>query len=772
MRALALNSVVWSALARGVCAWLALCAAAPLSAHAQILIDGRIDEDAWRDAQRCPGWLRTEPFARDEPRYKNEVALLATADGLAAAFIIEQPPAERRVKPRAPRDAPRIAGDFVSLMIDFDATGQVGYEFTVSLAGGVRDGLITNQNEFDRDWDGQWRHAIRETDDQWTVELFIPWSSVSMRGARASTRTVGVYAARYLFERDERYACPGITSEASAFLADFARITIPQFEAAGAFELTPYATAMRNLIVDESRFKAGVDLTWKTSRGFWLAAALNPDFGQVESDELVVDFSAVETVFTDKRPFFTENQGVFDLRTPANGQLIYTRRIGAAPDDLRAGSSDIDAAVKLTGDFGALDYGAFVAQEDDYAQDVGRRFAAARIALPRESLRVGYLTTWTDRPLLDRTAWINALDLELTPNEWWRVAAQAIRSDIGGAGVDPLTVGVGAPRSGAAGESGYQAWLQADFNRSGAVTHLLRLLHIDEDFDLNDLGYMERNALEQVEWEVNRRTATAGEARINGEAQRLYAFYRENAAGERLQSRVQLSRDVQYRSVWRAYEEVRYITSGVDDLLSRGNGPVQLDERIGAYFDVTSPRFGAWQFIVGGYLFQQGVEDYSKRLEFLVYWHPSEQLTLRLDMLPQLADDWLLWETDNLFGSYDAKRLDFDFRVDWIPALNHELRLKWQWIGVDARPRRAYRTDPLGRLTPSDDPIAPFTVSNVGVQIRYRYEFAPQSELFLVYGRGGFDVLADDERDLGRLFRDMGEVRNADQFLLKIRYRL
>ena len=63
----------------------------------------------------------------------------------------------------------------------------------------------------------------------------------------------------------------------------------------------------------------------------------------MESDELVVDFSAIETVFTDKRPFFTENQGIFDLRTPANGQLVYTRRIGAAPDDGSAGSSDIDA---------------------------------------------------------------------------------------------------------------------------------------------------------------------------------------------------------------------------------------------------------------------------------------------------------------------------------------------------------------------------------------------------------------------------------------------
>jgi hypothetical protein len=235
---------------------------------------------------------------------------------------------------------------------------------------------------------------------------------------------------------------------------------------------------------------------------------------------------------------------------------------------------------------------------------------------------------------------------------------------------------------------------------------------------------------------------------------------------------VQLSREVQYRSTWRAYQELRYVTSGVDDLLSRGNGPVRLDDRINAYFDVSTPRWGDWQFVLGGYLFEQGVEDYSGRLELLTLWYPHEKLTVRLDVLPQVADDWLLWERGNLFGSYKADRLDFDLRIDWIPAPRHELRLRWQWIGVDAEPIAAYRTDASGRLFETNDPLAPFTVNNLGVQLRYRYEFAPQSELFVVYGRGGFELIADDDRDLGRLFHDLPDVRDAEQFLVKVRSRL
>lgn len=744
---------------RVLCALIALHTVGATPARAEIAIDGRLDEAEWREAQRCSGWRRTAPFVRDEPRYGNDVAFVSTADGLAAAFTIDQPGSVRRVRPRTPRDSGSLGGgDSVVLVIDFDADAQAGYEFAVALGGGVRDGRVTNQNQFDYDWDGEWRHAIQETDERWTVEIFIPWSTVSMRDAVEHTRTIGVYAARYLSARDERYACPGILTDAAVFLSELERLSIPHFKATSELAVIPYATAMHDLLADESQLKAGADITWKTPN-FWLSAALNPDFGQVESDELVVNFSAIETVFTDKRPFFTENQELFELRTPANGQLIYTRRIGAVSDDGGAGSSDIDAALKLAGDAGALDYGVFVVQEDDYAQDVGRRFGAARLAAPHERWRLGYLTTWTERPYVEREAWINAVDFEATPGEWWRMAGQLVRSDVRDGSLD-------------VDEDGYEAWLQADLNRSGAVRHTLRALHIDDRFDLNDLGYMERNSLEQIEWDINRYVTPAQDSRVNGETQRLYMYYRQNADGERLPSRVQVVRDVRYRSAWRSYLDLRYITSGVDDLLSRGNGPVRLDERLGAYFDFQTPRLGAWQVTMGAYAFQDGVEDYSGRLEFLLNWYPTDKLTFRFDVLPYVMGDWLLWETGNLFGSYEAERLDVDLRVDWIPDPRHELRIKWQWIGVDADVRQAYRTDAAGRLYPVADPIAPFTLSNLGLQIRYRYAFAPQSELYVVYGRGGFDVLSDDDRGVGQLFRDMSDVRDADQFLIKIRYRL
>ena len=446
----------------------------------------------------CDDWLRTVPFARDAAALWQRAAHSLDRAGTGRRVHHRPAAVERRIKPRTPRDAERLTGDTVALMVDFDATAQVGYEFAVGLGGGMRDGLITNQNKFDRDWDGAWQHAVRETDEQWFVEMFIPWSSISMRdSARRDAHHRRLRARAICYERDERYACPGITSEAAVFLSDFRRIEISQHDVGRAVS-TSCPTAPRSPISStiDTRFKAGADINWKASPNLWLAATLNPDFGQVESDELVVDFSAIETVFTDKRPFFTENQGIFDLRTPANGQLIYTRRIGAAPDDGSAGSSDIDAALKLTGTAGSLVYGAFRrAGRRIRRSDVGRLFRRRRaLALPFEHARLGYLGTWTDRPFFDRDALVNAVDYEIDAERLMarRRPAHPLRHRHQ-RHVQPVRARHG--RRSETTRTATNRGCRPTSTAAAPLTHTLKLLYIDDQFDMNDLGYMERNSL-------------------------------------------------------------------------------------------------------------------------------------------------------------------------------------------------------------------------------------------------------------------------------------
>lgn len=749
-------------MARLPAAWLtlgALLAAQWLSAaaRAEMAVDGRLDEPEWQGALACTDWVRTQPFALDAPRNRSEARMVSTPEGLAVAFVLEQPGGEPRTKPRTPRDAADFHGDSISFMVDFDADGRVGFEFSVALGEGIRDGLITNQNERSTDWDGVWQHAVRETDNEWYVELLIPWSTASMRDGNTEQRTIAAFFERTLYGRNERYACPGASIERPVFLSDFRHYTIEQHRAKQ-LDIVPYATWVSDQLNDSSRFKVGADLFWKPSGDFQLVAAVNPDFGQVESDELVINFTAIETFFTDKRPFFTENQGSFDLRTPDEGQLIYTRRVGAASDDGLQSTTDIDAALKINGSAGKVVYGAFTAVEDRYGDDLGRLFAATRVSLPLDGFRIGHLATFADRPLLDRTALVNALDYELHPQGRWRWSGQVIRSDVDAAGSET---------------TGYQAWLQTDFSQTPALTHSLQLQHIDDRFDMNDLGYLARNNLRRANWDTRwTRAGFAPGSWLSGESYDLSLTYRETSNGLRLPQYAKLVRHTQYDSGWQGHEELSYESAGPDDLLSRGNGPVQIPGRAFVYARYTTPRHGAWQQAIAGYVFRGGAEGDGYELEFTNAWYPRDGLTLNLTLYPRRSSEWLLWESGNLLGRYTARRLDAYGRIDWLPAPGHELRVKLQWIGINASPTDAYRTNARGDLQPSADPLVPFTVNNLGVQVRYRYQLGPLSDVYVVYSRGGFQFRQDNDEGLGHLFSDVDQVRDADQILVKVRYRL
>ena len=98
-------------------------------------------------------------------------------------------------------------------------------------------------------------HAVSESEEQWTVELFIPWSTISMRGSGGATRTIGVYASRYLHERDELHACPGIATDAATFCRISRAWTLRSSTPRASWTSHLYATAIRDQIRDDTESK-------------------------------------------------------------------------------------------------------------------------------------------------------------------------------------------------------------------------------------------------------------------------------------------------------------------------------------------------------------------------------------------------------------------------------------------------------------------------------------------------------------------------------------
>jgi hypothetical protein len=723
------------------------------NAFAEIVVDGRIDEPAWERAQRFSDFVSVQPLTL-EPAPANrrvEAFLLSTPAGIAVAIRAFHPPSVPRTRARMQRDGNEQV-DRLNFMIDFNADARTGYGFTITSAGDVIDEIITNERSFKSDWDGDWQHAVAEFEGGYSAEWLVPWSIAAMSGSAAETRTVAVYFDRVIAATGERHAWPAASFTRPRFLSDFAPIEIEQYRQ-GLFAITPYGVLLNDLRDNTTRFKAGADLFWKPGGDHQFAATINPDFGQVESDQLVVNFSAVETFFTDKRPFFTENQSAFNVSHPF-GDLFYTRRVGGPADD-GSGAADIDYAVKADGRLGAFGYAVFNASEDGAA---GRDFSLLRGTHAGNGLDLGITHTRAERPWLGRSAHVTAFDATWRPAAQWLLRPLFLHSDI---------------RQGHSTRRGHGAAVVADWELAGPWRQRYFALWADSDLQINDLGFQQRNDFRHLEWETGYRQDHLPEASpFASHSWDLKLLDRRSSAGLPLMQTATLGRSSRRRDGGSQFGLLRWRLPAHDDLISRGNGPVRIQGGPGIYIERGRPRQGSERF--GWYwmldAFPNALAGHTLIAGVRPRFHFGEQLDIDLGLHRWHRSDWLLWQQGSEFGSFRARHLQLSSNLNWFIDERQELRVKLQSIAIDARALQARQLQADGRMRDSHAPLDSFRVRNLGFQIRYHYKLGNLSDVYAVYSRGGF-ALDEESTGLGSTFGDTFALRDDDQFLLKLAYR-
>ena len=557
------------------------CLALPLSAAPTpaITVDGRPDEPAWAGAEVFHDFVVTEPYTLASPAHQTEARLLATPEGIAIAFRVTQPAGVARLRERTPRDAD-MPGDRVNVFIDFDGDRKVAYNFTVGLSGALQDATWTNEVAYSPDWDGDWRAAVAEDDSGWSAEFLLPWSIAPMAGSDAPRRTVAVLFDRVLGATGERSASAPASFIRPRFVSDFPRVELDQYQSA-VLDVFPYATASHDLLDAGTEGKAGLDVFWKPSGDFQLTAALNPDFGQVEADELVVNFDAVETFFSDKRPFFTENQSQFDLRTPDEGQLVYTRRIGGPRDDdqcarrrHRRGAQGRRQRARLA--LGHPGGGRIRLRRRARAACSSRSACSAR-ARPSASAGSAPGRIVRSSP---REAAVNAIDAT------WRAGRPACCS--AGQAIHTAVDANGTARD------GLGAWLRLDLTPSTALRHQLEMTHFDAALDFNDMGFQRRASLNELEWtEVLQQSGFAPDHWLRGSAGMARSSTAATTAATACRSMLIPELTLQHADGGETLLGLYLESSGFDDLISRGNGLFRRDAEASLSRSNTRPRDAA-----------------------------------------------------------------------------------------------------------------------------------------------------------------------------------
>ena len=340
-----------------------------------VTIDGRLDEAVWTSAPAATDFVQRDPSEGQPATQRTEVRVAYDADALYIGARMFDSLGARGVTERLFRRDQVNSGDYVQFIFDtyHDHTGVTAILVNPS---GVKNDAGQASASADPSWDPVYSVAARIDSLGWAAELRIPFSQ--LRFPRDSMQTWGLQVERVVERLNENSSWsfwPKRESGGPARYGHLEGIRAPRNR--GRMELLPYALSRASYVrptqpgspfqsASEYTTRLGADVKYQLSSTLTLDATVNPDFGQVEVDPAVVNLSAFETFFAERRPFFVEGSGLFNFGSfscfNCNGtpmSLFYSRRIGRSPQGSvtlggveyveRPENSTILGAAKVTG---------------------------------------------------------------------------------------------------------------------------------------------------------------------------------------------------------------------------------------------------------------------------------------------------------------------------------------------------------------------------------------------------------------------------------------
>ncbi len=383
-----------------------------MRAVASPVIDAKDDDEIWRTAPPITQFKEWRPNEGKDARFKTEAKIAYDASNLYV-FVRAFDPHPDSIKRLLERRDTFTSSDMIWIFVDSYHDKRTGYEFGVNAAGVKMDQAIYDDGNEDGAWDGVWDVATHIDSLGWTAEFKLPLSQM-----------------RYSKDREHTFGSLN---------------GLDDLEAPRKLEAMPYVVTknaskiVNNAWAQKSNVAVGGDLKYRIAPNVTLDATVNPDFGQVESDPSVLNLSAYESFFDERRPFFVAGRGLFraDVNCSAvncwGESLYYSRRIGRTPelsgvygDTVPQQPTTILGAAKLIGRFpkgttvGVLDAATQRASSPgDTTYDPATNFAVMRATQEFRggNSAIGTMITAVNRrldqwssPYLASSAYVGSLD--------------------------------------------------------------------------------------------------------------------------------------------------------------------------------------------------------------------------------------------------------------------------------------------------------------------------------------------------------------------------
>ena len=333
-----------------------------------VVLDGRDDDEVWAHAVPITDFVEFDPVEGKAARFRTEAKVAYDNRNFYVYVRMFDPEPDKILKLLARRDV-RTPSDQIKVVIDSYHDRRSGYEFAVNPGGVLRDYAIYSDGDEDDAWDGVWEAKTTVDSLGWTAEFRIPLSQ--LRYSSADDHTFGFGIWRDIERYKERVSWPLFSRNKAGFVSQLGEVSgIAGLSSPRRLEVRPYAVTKNvtlpngpNAYRHPQRLDGGLDFKYGVSSNLTLDGTLNPDFGQIEADPAVLNLSAFETFFQERRPFFIEGAGLLSFNVNCyivhdcgSENLFYSRRIGRAPqlrdsdrDPAAVTGTTILGATKLTG---------------------------------------------------------------------------------------------------------------------------------------------------------------------------------------------------------------------------------------------------------------------------------------------------------------------------------------------------------------------------------------------------------------------------------------
>jgi hypothetical protein len=360
-------------------------------------IDGALDEALYRDVRSISDFIQVEPDGGQAATERTETWIAFDEDYVYVSFKVWDSRMDTLIATEMRRDSTNSwqGNDLVSFIFDTFYDQRTSFTFTMNPLGGRSDGTMVNDRQYSSDWNPVWETKTGRFDGGWTVEAAVPFKS--LRYQPGTAQLWGFNAMRVKRSKNEISTLTRVPPargqsgfQQAQFAASLVGLEAPRAGANldikpyGISSLTTDRTAIPGLSNDPEA-EAGLDVKYAVTQGLVADLTVNTDFAQVEADEQQINLTRFTLFFPEKRDFFLENQGTFSFGgVPINSAggnfgggfigassaapiMFYSRRIGLHENH----QVPLNVGGRLTGRAGKYSVGALNIQTGDKQEEFG-----------------------------------------------------------------------------------------------------------------------------------------------------------------------------------------------------------------------------------------------------------------------------------------------------------------------------------------------------------------------------------------------------------------